>query len=407
MHWYLLGALGPGRDTDALFASLALPQVLLAIIASSFMNVIVPLLSGESDTDFRRNAWTFATVTFAAFCALGVVLALLADFWVPVIAPGLPPQTRELAVHLSRIQLIGMVCTAMAGILAAVHRVRRNFYWVESVPVIATVVGAVMLVTLLPRYGIYAAAWAWVARIGVNAVLLVTGLGRFAGLTEDRAILARAWGRIRPLVIGTAYFRTEPLFDRALVSLAPAGDLSLYYLCQQVCFAAVLLAHNALIAPLAPTLAMQVKAGDWAHFSEARRRSARTVLLLAVAGYAGLVVTAFGVAHAGVLAEPAATTASRVSWLLVGLGGAFIAGPLFESVRSAFYATGNTATPVRLEAVVFTCGLIVKAAGFMAFGVLGLAGAASLQVVLGVYTLRRTLASVETASARQVREVVR
>ena len=60
MHGYVLARLGAGVETDALFAGMALPQVVLAIIASSFMHVVVPLLAGSEDHQFRRDAWAFA-----------------------------------------------------------------------------------------------------------------------------------------------------------------------------------------------------------------------------------------------------------------------------------------------------------------------------------------------------------
>ena len=75
--------------------------------------------------------------------------------------------------------------------------------------------------------------------------------------------------------------------------------------------------------------------------------------------------------------------------MLVGLAGVFVAGPIFESHRSALYASGDTARPVRVEAVVFTIGLAMKAAGFWAFGIVGLAAASSLQAAMGEASMRR------------------
>ncbi len=399
MHWYVLGRLGAGTETDALFASLALPQALLTIVASSFMTVLVPLLSGEDETDFRRNAWTFAAATLAMFVGAGVLLAILAPWWVPVLVPGLQGPARELAVQLARIQLLGMVWTSMAGILGAVSRARHEFVWVECAPLLSTVVSGTVLVLVLPAYGVHAAAWVQVLRISLHAVLLVPGLGRFAGFTRDRSLLREALRRLRPLMLGTAYFRTEPLFDRGLSSLAPPGDLSMYYLCQQVCSAGLQLTNNALIAPLVPALAQHAKAGHWTAFDAARRRTSRAVLMLSLAGSALVIAGAAWVITAGVLPPSAAAPVARATWLIAGLGGVLIAGPLAESLRSAFYATGNTRMPVRIDALVFTLGLVLKVTGFAAFGVLGLALAASSQAVLSALALKRglTLAIAERA----------
>ena len=392
MQWYVIARLGAGVETDALFASLALPQALLTIVASSFMTLLVPLLSGEDEMAFRRNAWTFAAVTAVVFSAAGVGLVLLAPWWVPVLAPGLPASARSLAVQLARVQLLGMVCTSMAGILGAVGRARLAFVWVECAPLISTVVAAAALALTLPTYGIYAAAWAQVVRIGLHAALLAPGLGQFVGFTRDRQLLQEAWRRLRPLIAGTAYFRTEPLFDRGLSSLAPTGDLSLYYLCQQVCTSALQLTNNALIAPLVPSLARHAKAGHWAEFGHARRHTVRAVAVLSVAGACLLLVLIVAALGFGILPDGADAQARRVGWLITALCGLLVAGPLAESFRSAFYATGITGTPVRIDAVMFTCGVALKFAGFAAFGVMGLALAASAQAVLSALLLRRGLA---------------
>ncbi len=391
MQWYIIARLGAGLRTDALFAALALPQALLAVIASSFMTVLVPLLAGEEHLDFQKRAWTFTSATLGIFLVLGVALGALAPWWVPVLAPGLPSEGHALAVHLARIQLIGMVWTSMAGILGAVYRARHRFIWVESAPAIGTAISFPVLVLTLPAYGVHAAAWTQVLRIALHAVLLAPGLGRFSGFSRDRQLLADAARRLRPLIAGTAYFRSEPLLDRAISSFAPAGDLSVYYLCQQVCTAAVQLTSNALIAPAVPPLASDAKAGAWQAFDARRRRTSKAVLAVALAGTLALLVGPAVLLGLGWLPMSADASVRRAWWVLAALAGLLISGPLAESARAAFYSTGETVTPVRLEALTYTLGIVLKTGAFMAAGLVGLALAASAQATLGAWLLTRAL----------------
>jgi putative peptidoglycan lipid II flippase len=389
MQWYILATLGAGMETDALFAGLALPQTVLAIVASSFMHVLVPLLSGKDDVRLRRDAWGFAAITLFTFLVLAVVLAVLAPWWVPFVAPGLRGPARALTIHLARVQLVGMVCTSMAGVLWAVHRAQRRFVWAECAPLLGTVAAWPLLILTLPLWGIEAAAWVQVVRIGLHASLLLPALGVFPGLSGGLESVGEAWRRLRPLMMGTAYYRTEPLVDRALSSLAPAGDLSLYYLCQQVSMAAMQVASNALIAPLVPVLAEHAKAQQWAAFNARYRRGVLTVLCAATAGY--LVLVLAGRIAIVMTSAPPEALPSRAWWLLAGLCGVFVAGPVAESVRSAFYSTGNTAAPVRVDVSIFTLGLALKVTGFALFGVWGMSLAASTQAVLGMVSLRHFL----------------
>jgi putative peptidoglycan lipid II flippase len=389
MHGYVLARIGAGVETDALFAGLALPQVVLAIIASSFMHVIVPLLTGSDDHQFRRDAWAFAATTLAAFVSIAGILAVFAPQWTPLIAPGLPGPARPLLIQIARIQLIGMVCTALAGVLWAVHRARHHFIWAESAPLAGTILAWGFLLVMLPRWGVHAAAWAQVLRVGVHAAMLAPGLGRFPGFAGSLAMAALAWRRLRPLMLGTAYGRIEPIADRALSSLAAAGDLSLYYLCQQVGAAALQITNNALIAPTVPVLAAEAKDERWTAFRATLRQSARTVVAATATGFALLVLG--GLAFGATARGSASAIVPRAWWLIVGLGGVLVATPLAESCRTAFYAMGQTARPVRIDAAVFTLGLVLKVAGFLAFGVWGMAIAASAHAILSVLALRAGL----------------
>ena len=386
MHGYVLARLGAGVETDALFAGMALPQVMLAIIASSFMHVVVPLLAGSGDHEFRRDAWGFAATTLAVFAPIAIVLAVLAPLWTPLVAPGLPAPGRPLLIEIARIQLIGMVCTALVGVLWAVHRAKHHFIWAESAPVVSTILAWAFLLVMLPRWGVHAAAWAQVLRIGVNVALLAPGLGRFPGFAGGLATATLAWRRLRPLMLGTAYGRVEPIVDRALSSLAAAGDLSLYYLCQQVGAAALQVTHNALIAPIVPVLAAEAKDARWTAFRATLRHRARIIVAATATGFALLVLG--GLAFGATAWGSASAILPRAWWLIVGLGGVLVATPLAESCRAAFYAMGQTARPVRIDAAVFTLGLALKVAGFLAFGVWGMALAASMHAIVSVLALR-------------------
>jgi putative peptidoglycan lipid II flippase len=286
------------------------------------------------------------------------------------------------------------VCMSVAGVMGAVQRAQHNFIWTETAPLLATIAAWIVLLATLPRYGVYAAAWVQVLRMGLHAALLSNGLGRFAGFVRDGHTLNTAWQRMRPLIAGTAYSRTEPLVDRSLSSLGSPGELSIYYLCLQLCTAATQFLYNALIAPLVPVLAWRAKAGEWPAFDQARRRSGRTLLLLGLTGFVLLLVGGSVLLALGAVPPSADEMVRRARWQVLGLAGVLIAAPLGESLRTVYYATGNTSTPARLDAVVFTCGLVLKVVGFSLFGVWGMALAASTQSLLAVLVLRRGLSRV-------------
>jgi putative peptidoglycan lipid II flippase len=373
-QWYVLVQLGPGVETDALFAGMTLPQLALAVISGSLMHVLVPLLAGEPADRFRHDAWGFFVLVGALFAALAVLLYVFAPYWVPLTVPGFSDAGKELTVHLTRIQLIGMVFTALAGVQAAVYHARQRFLWVELAPLLTGALGLVPLVVFLPEYGVEAAAWITTLRFIFQTMLQMPGMGRWTMPDLKSSTVQDAWKRIKPLLWGTAYYKADPLVDRFLLSMSGNGNLSLFYLAQQIYGAGAGVVSKAIAAPLVPRLSLLHKAGDHPAFRRAYRRKLWQVGLLT--GSLLIVVVAFGDSLLRLLVGHGAVTEANVRtlWLLMlGLGGMFMGGALGSVTTSSFYARGDTRLPTRLGMITYTIYIPIKIIAYSLGGVLALA----------------------------------
>src|SRR5882762_2625734 len=107
-QWYLITQLGVGIETDAFFAGMAVPQLILLVVSSSLTHVLVPLLATEDGGTFRQNAWGFFLGISGIFSMLAVGLCLTATYWVAWLVPGFSQPARALTVSLTRIQLASM-----------------------------------------------------------------------------------------------------------------------------------------------------------------------------------------------------------------------------------------------------------------------------------------------------------
>src|SRR5215831_16676401 len=178
MPWYVITRLGVGIETDAFFASGALPQLIFLVASFSLTQVLVPLLATEDDETFRRDAWTLFLGVNGIFCVLAVILFATATLWVELIVPGFARGAQQLAVTLSRIQLLSMIGNAAVVVLWSVYYARHKFLWTELSSMIANIIGLLFLFGTLPRYGIVCAAWATVLTLGLKVLLMMRGLGR-------------------------------------------------------------------------------------------------------------------------------------------------------------------------------------------------------------------------------------
>jgi putative peptidoglycan lipid II flippase len=401
MPWYIVTRLGVGIQTDAFFASGALPQLIFLVASFSISQTLVPLLATESEETFRRDAWALFLGISGIFSVLAAILFVTASLWVSLIVPGFSPAAQDLAITLSRIQLLAMIGNAGVIVLWSIYYARQKFLWTELSSLIANSIGLAFLFWTLPRYGIIAAAWAAVLSLWLKVIMLMPGLGRWESPRWDSFVVKEAWRRIKPFLLGQTYAKSDPLIDRFLTSLTVAGNLSLLYIGQQVYSAINLIMTKAIATPSVPRLAIVAKAGDWATFRRIYRH--RLAWMLAITSAAALGLFATGeplmrlmVGHGGITAQ----NVHLLWWILVALTGLLFGGASGQVISGAFYAIGDTRTPTMLFIITYTIYIPIKIVVFLKYGVVGLAVVTGVHMtvnfLLQLVVLERTVGTATT-----------
>ena len=373
-QFYVLALLGAGVSTDALFAGMTIPQLVLAVISGSLVHVLVPLLASESEESLLRDAWAFMAIVGGGFSLLAATLYILAPFWVPLTVPGFDIAGQNLTVELTRIQLIGMAFTAINGVQWATYHARQQFFWAEFTQILASAAALILLVWALPRLGVIAAAWISTLRLGVQTLLLAPGMGKPIQPDLNSAVIQKAWRRITPLLFGTAYYKTDPLVDRSLLSSTSSGSLSLYYLAYQIYGAANQVVNKALTVPLVPVLSKLHKLGDKEDFWQTYKNKLIQVALISSICFLifcvlGEVILSYLIGYGNISSK----NITELWWIMFWLGGMFIGGALGQISSSSFYASGDTKTPTRIGVYTYTLYIPVKIVSFYIFNVAGLA----------------------------------
>jgi len=383
MPWYVVTRLGVGIETDAFFASAALPQMIFLVVSFSLPHVLVPLLATEDENTFRRDAWGFFLGITGLFSLLAIGLFLTAGLWVPKMVLGFSDHAKVLAISLSRIQLLGMIGNASVIVLWSVYNARHKFIWVELSSVFANIAALLYLVWLLPSHGIVAAAWASVLSLGLKLALLLPILGPVQWPQWNSYAMKEARRRIKPFLFGQAYSKTDPLIDRTLTSMGIAGDLSLLYIGQQIYSVVNIVITKAVAGPTVPRLATAAKSGDLFRFRRIYRE--RLFWMAGICAFGCILLVVFGepmlrltIGHGGITAQ----SAHKIWVIALALIGVLIGGTAGQVTAIAFYAMGDTKTPTNLLILTFTLYLPVKVLAFFHFGLIGLAIASSVHLVL-------------------------
>ena len=396
-QWYILSAVGPGSETDALFASMVVPQLLLTVITGSMTQVLVPLLTIEDKGDFQKEAWNFFQGIGFVFFVLALLLFGTAGIWTPWIVPGFDFETRLLTITLVRVQLVGMVFMALNGVAWSAYHSRQKFLWAEMSAVLGTMGGFFLLLWGLPRFGIIMAAWAMVLRSVLQTVLLLPGLGvppfrKWTTPDWKSETTRKAWRRLYPLLLGSTFYKTGDLVDRFLASMTSAGQLSLLYFASQIYMAGNLVLSKALAAPMVPLLAKRASAREWVLFHRIVNNRSLWALGITFAVFVCIVFS--GGPILTLLFGHGRFTIGEVltlHWILIALVGVWIGGALGQILSSGFYAKGNTRTPTKIGVFGFIIGLGMKVAGFLYWGILGIAVGTSLYYLLNAFLLNFAL----------------
>jgi len=384
-QWYVITQLGPGLESDALFAGMTIPQLVLAVISGSLMHVLVPILAGESEERLRHNAWSLLVLIGGLFGFLSVVLYATAPWWVPFTVPGFDEAGKTLTVELTRIQLVGMVFTAINGVQWAAYHARQQFLWAEFTPILASTFALLLLVWALPHYGVIAAAWIGSLRMALQTLLLSLGMGRPVRPSLKSLAIQQAWYRIKPLLLGTAYYKTDQLIDRFLLSTASSGSLSLYYLGQQIFGAANQVLNKAIVAPLVPILSKLYKAEDTAGFKRAYRR--KLIQMAGISLFSLLILGFFGQYLLSLLVGYGKLSSQNLEllWLMMLLmSGQFVIGNLGMIMTAMFYSVGDTKSPTIVGVVAYTLGVTIKILMFYYAGALGLALGVTIYFIISL-----------------------
>jgi putative peptidoglycan lipid II flippase len=372
-QWYFVLRVGVGAESDALMAGMTIPQVVLGVVSSTLPYVLMPVFAQVADQDMKRMAWTIFWLVSLGLSCVTALLAVFTAFWVPLLVPGFSDVSLAQAIELSRILLWMQVLTSLTFVQSSIYQARNRFIWVEWTQLLSTLLALAALVWALPRYGVTACAWLMVVRAFLQLLLLMPGMGRLCVPSLKLQAVRQIGARIRPLILGWSYYKTELMLDRFLLSTSPAGSLSLFNLAQQIISAACQVIGKAWVIPLIPSFSnWYQQQGDDAMIQRFRRRLFGLVLI----NLLGMAVFAVcGQQILGCLVAFGRLSASSVHtlwWMLLGLTGVLIGGVGQQLCASLYYASGNTLTPTKISILVFTVYLPLKVWVFRLYGVMGL-----------------------------------
>ncbi len=388
----ILSRVGPGGATDAFMAAATLPQMLGGLAWAALASALVPMFAGESSQQQCGDAWFLLLAVGAIFIGAALPLSLTAELWAGWLFPGFPADVARLCADLARIQVFSIAFSAMSSVLVAVCYARGQFVRVEFATLVIAGTSAATLYFALPVYGITAASWMVILTTFCQMLLLLPVVGRPQRLSITASRAAGFWTRVRPLLLGNIYHKSDVVVDRFLLSMAGAGELTLFALAQQFHGAVAGILGKVWGNTAIPELAVFAKRSDLPNFVRLYNRrlvilaltSGVTIILLWLVGQEALALL---LGH-GKMSEVNIVTLWEI---MLASAGVLMFACVGVIVAGAYYAMGDTRTPTYLSMASFSVFVVVKYFAFHLFGAIGVALAASCYFALTAILLGSAL----------------
>lgn len=363
---------GTSASLDAFYAAQRVPETLFVLVAggalgSSFLPVFARSLAAR-ETD---HAWKLASVVMTLSTGAAGVLALALAFLAPVLVPALlvPNATaaeQALTVSLTQVMLGTTVIFSVSGLTMGILNAHQRFLLPSlaiSMNNVGLIVGALVLTRLLPPvdglgqvgdHNVYGLAWGALLGAGLHLLVQLPGLARLGGrlrpLFQPRlAGVADVLRLMGPRVLGLAVVQINFAVNVAFASGMVDGSQVALNTAWFLTFFSLGIIAQSVGTALFPSLSALAASEDWDGFEDRLAAAVRGVLFLALPTTVGLMVLgrpviALFFQRGAFTAESTAATAWALVFFAFGIAG----HSLLELFSRAYYALGDTWTPVRV-----------------------------------------------------------
>ncbi len=401
---------GASEDLDAYFAAFRIPDAIFQlVVAGALSAALIPVFSSYRAREDEREAWRLASsvinLVLIALAVFSLVMAILAPWVVPIIAPGFDPETTELTVRLTRVLLLSPVFIGMGAVVSGLLNTYGRFGVPAGAPLVYNLAIIVAAVVLAPTLGVEGLAIGVVTGSILHLAIQLPQLRRVGRHYDLKIGLGHpgvrqvAW-LMGPRLLGLAAGQLNFIVSTVLASNLGVGAVTAYNYAFQLSQIPVGVLGVSVAVALFPTFSRDAALGNIAEIRRQLSTSLRILVFLAAPLTAIMIILARPIAAVffqyGLFSSAAAErTAGALVFFSIGLAGHIVV----HLLTRAFYAMQDTRVPVAwaIIAVALNVPLMAILSGPM--GIEGLALAlsisASLEVIGLAWALRRRIDSID------------
>lgn len=359
--------LGTSAAADAFNAAFRIPNLLQnlfgeGVLSASFIPVYARLLADGDEREADRVAGAVASLLALTTSIIVLVGVLATPVLITLIAPGFEGEKRLQTIRMVRILFPGAGLLAMSAWCLGVLNSHRRFFLSYAAPVVWNIAIITALLWFGGRTGSYdlAAATAWASVVGSGlqfAVQLpvVLSVARHLRLNLDTASrhVRTVIRNFVPVFLGRGVYQVSSYVDMVLGSALPTGAVAGLGYAQTLYLLPVSLFGMSVSAAELPAMSSGRSGEDQSAFLARRLNTGlRQIAFFVVPSAMAFLVLGDVVAGAVYQSGVFTRDVTLYVWaILAGSGVGLLASTLSRLYSSAYYALGDTTTPLRYAMV--------------------------------------------------------
>ena len=262
---------GTGNELDAFLIALVVPAFIVNVVAGSFKSALIPeYIKVREQQGLEAAQRLFSGIAVWALSLLfitSILMAVLAPFYLPVLASGFSPEKLRLTTRLLWVLSPQILIFGVINIWGGVLNAGEKFALAAFTPAIIPLATVIVLLTS-PNLGIYALA---VGMIGGSLIeMIVLGIGlrkqqvsflpKWSGYDAN---LRQVVSQYLPVVTGAFLMCSTNLVDQSMAAMLDSGSVAALGYANRVIALPLSLATLALGTAVVPYFSKTIAQKNW------------------------------------------------------------------------------------------------------------------------------------------------
>jgi putative peptidoglycan lipid II flippase len=361
---------GAGTDLDIYYAAFRIPDFIFVTVASVVsLSVLIPFIL-EKDASGREALREFVDGIFSFFGVLIAAASILAYLLMPYLGgllfKGLPPETLEEVIFLSRLLLLSPIILGFSNLFGSLTQAYNRFTIYALSPILynAGIIFGILL--LAERFGVEGVVWGVITGALLHVLVqvpFVVKAGLFPRVSGrfDLALVGRVVRISLPRTLTLAMSSLALIFLVSLASLMSAGSISILSFSNNLQSIPLSIIGVSYSLAAFPTLSRRFQEKNIEAFIEQMAATARFIIFWSLPFTALLIVLRAQFVRVILGTGMFDWNATRLTAAALAI---FVLSSVFQSLMlllmRGFYSAGHTKKPFYLS--LFSTGILMALA---------------------------------------------